>query len=55
MIQTQRIINLNGLASDLINLYNDDLSSNMEIDTDVNMSDFVLQNKYESIGFGNDC
>ena len=43
------------LASDLVNLYDEDLGSNMESDTEVNVSDFFsqykLQNKCESKGF----
>ena len=43
------------LASDLVNLYDEDLGSNMESDTEVNVPDFFLQyklqNKCESKGF----
>ena len=41
------------LASDLVNLYDEDLDSYMESDTEVNMSDFLqykLQNKCKSKG-----
>ena len=49
-------MNLNGLASDLVNLYDEDLGSNMESDTEVNCCvlfflQYKLQNKYESKGF----
>ena len=44
-----------GLASDLVNLYGEDLGSNMESDTEVNVSDlflqYKLQNKCESKRF----
>ena len=40
----QRKMNLNGLPSDLINLYDENLGSNMESDTEVIVSDlFTIQ------------
>ena len=35
------------LASDLVNLYDEDLGSNMESDTEINASDFFYNTSYK--------
>ena len=35
------------LASDCVNLYNEDIGSNMESDTEVNVSDFFNNTSYQ--------
>ena len=40
-------MNFNGLASDLVNLYDEDLGFNMESDTEVNVSDFFYNTSYK--------
>ena len=43
------------LASDLVNLYDEDLGSNMESDTEVNVSKLFLQYKLHNKICINDC
>ena len=45
----------NGLASDLVNVYDEDLSSNMESDTEVNISNFFTIQAYKCKSKGFCC
>ena len=47
MVRDSEKMNLNGLASDLVNLYNENLGSNMESDTEVNVSIFFNNTSYK--------